>query len=424
MLDLDQLPMSPKQIISIARSTARVNIWHGSIRSGKTIASLVAWLIFIATAPRSGALVMVGRTRDTVHRNLFVPLMDPEIFGEISKYCHYTPGAPTGTILGRTIHVFGASDAKSEPTIRGMTVAGAYCDEVTVLIRALFMQLLGRMSIKGAKLFGTTNPDNPNHWLKIEFLDRAQDIGWKVWHFVIDDNKSLDPEYVAAIKSEYHGLWYKRFIMGLWVAAEGAIYPEFDPDIHVKPWASMPDMQRVLGIGMDDGTTNAAVCLMLGLGVDNRLWLMDEWRHDPAIALDRLTDAKKSEQIRKWLATQHHPRQDLPYEWFAVDPAAASIRVQLHEDHVRAVTAANNNVKYGIGLMSSLIGCHKLMVTDRCKGFITEAPGYSWDPKATQNGIDAPIKEADHSMDTARYIVASTHPIWRNYIKELAHVAC
>ena len=191
--------LSPRQVWSIARAIARVNLWTGSIRSGKTVASLLAWLLFVAHAPRGGALVVVGRTRESIARNVFGPLTDPSLFGALAQHVQYTAGAPTATILGRTIHVLGASDARAEMVLRGLTVAGAYVDEATLVAEAFWAQLLGRMSVPGARLFATTNPDGPAHWLKRQVIDRAGELGYKVFRFRLADNTHLDPAYVAQV---------------------------------------------------------------------------------------------------------------------------------------------------------------------------------------------------------------------------------
>src|SRR5690606_1012549 len=137
------LPLSPRQIESIATSTARVNLWHGAIRSGKTFASLLRWLAYVATeAPLGGELVVIGRTRESIGRNVLAPLADPALFGPAAAHVHYTPGSPTATVLGRRVHVIGASDAKAEKVLRGLTCAGALVDELTVIAHGFFVQLL------------------------------------------------------------------------------------------------------------------------------------------------------------------------------------------------------------------------------------------------------------------------------------------
>lgn len=414
--------MSDAQVASIRESGGRVNVWDGSIRSGKTVASLLRWLIFVADPPAGGALVIIGRTRDAAWRNVVAPLQDPSLFGGTAKHVVGNYGAPTVSILGRKVYVLGASDAKAEAVIRGLTIAGAYVDEATVIPEAFFTQLLGRMSVAGAQLFATTNPDNPAHWLKAKFLDRLIELpDWRRFRFTLDDNPTLAPAYVESIKREFTGLWYRRFILGEWVAAEGAIYSMWDPDKHVVEHAELPEMQRMLAVGIDYGTTNATAGLVLGLGVDRRLYLVDEWRHDPKQTHVRLTDAQLSASLRDWLTVPHLPvgPNRLPeprIEWVVVDPSAASLKVQLHNDGVTSLADADNDVAYGIRTVASGLAGGWLKVSDRCAGFITEAPGYSWDTKATEKGEDKPVKVADHSLDGGRYAITTTEALWRTHI--------
>ena len=126
-------PLSPKQLASVVESSGTVNIWEGSVRSGKTIASLLRWLIYVSTSTVRGELLIVSRTRDSAARNVFAPLTDPNLFGEAAQHITYTAGAPTATIIGRTVWVLGSSDVRSENVLRGLTCGGAYVDEVTLL---------------------------------------------------------------------------------------------------------------------------------------------------------------------------------------------------------------------------------------------------------------------------------------------------
>jgi PBSX family phage terminase large subunit len=414
---LAKIPLSEAQLDSMREAHTRVNIWSGAIRSGKTIASLLRWLIYVASAPRGGQLVVVGRTRDSVARNVFAPLQDPSLFGPVAAHVHYTAGAPTARILDRTVYVLGASDSKAEKVLRGMTVAGAYVDEVTVVAEDFFTQLLGRMSVPGAQCFCTTNPDSPAHWLKRRYLDRLTELpDWRSFTFTLDDNPSLTQSYKDSIRREYTGLWFRRFVLGEWVAAEGAVYDMWEPTKHIVAWSALPDMARLLAVGIDYGTTNATAALLLGEGVDHRLYLVDEWRHDPAHAQVRLTDSQLSAGLRDWLALGHLPRPSgLRPQWIVADPSAASFRVQLHTDGV-TTQAADNDVTYGIRLMGSLFAERQLLVSDRCTGFVAEVPGYSWDDTATAKGQDQPVKVADHSLDTGRYAITTTENLWRQAV--------
>lgn len=403
---------SEKQLTFLRQSSRRVNFTEGSIRSGKTVVTLVRWMVYIATAPYGGELVMIGRTRDAVWRNCVAPLQNPELFGANASQVVGNYGAPTVKILGRMVHVLGASDAKAEKVIRGMTVAGAYVDEATTLPEEFFTQLLGRMSVPGAQMFVSTNPDNPAHYLRRKFLDRVDSLpDWRSWHFTLEDNPSLTDEYKASIRSEFTGLWFKRFILGEWVAAEGAIFDMWAEDTHVIPHDDIPPLRRMLSVGIDYGTTNATSAVALGLGQDGILYAVDEWRYDATLSQQRHTDAQLSAGVRGWLTTL-----EAPPEWVIVDPAAASFKVQLASDGILNVMNGENDVAYGIRAVASLLGAGRLKVSDRCTGITQEAPGYSWDPKATEKGEDRPLKVADHSLDALRYAIATTETEWRPYI--------
>ncbi|MFC6581741.1 phage terminase large subunit, partial [Planomonospora parontospora] len=280
-MSLGVVRLSPAQERSIAESTARINIWTGSVRSGKTIASLLRWLMYVVTAPRGGHLVIVGKTGDTISRNVFEPLMDPSLTGPVARRIFHTRGNPTANILGRRVEIISANDVRAESRLRGLTCAGAYVDEATLIPETFFDQLLARCSVSGAKIFCTTNPDAPNHWLRKRFLLRHRELDLRFWHFVLDDNPALDPVYVANLKAEYSGLWYRRYVLGEWCMAEGAVFDMWDPDRHVVD--SLPLMERWLGVGVDYGTVNPFAALLAGVSVPDhegqrRLYLASEFR--------------------------------------------------------------------------------------------------------------------------------------------------
>lgn len=409
--------LSPRQVWSIARCTARVNLWTGSIRSGKTIASLLAWLIYVAHAPAGGALVVVGRTRESIARNVFGPLQDASLYGALARHVQYTAGAPTATILGRTVHVLGASDARAEMVLRGLTVAGAYVDEATLVSEAFWTQLLGRMSVPGARLFATTNPDGPAHWLKRQVIDRADELGYRIFRFRLADNTHLDPAYVAQITREYVGLWYRRFILGEWVQAAGAIYDTWDPARHVAPVNTLPTMDRVLAVGVDYGDTHHTRGYLLGLGPDlrdghageHRLYVLAEW------APSQATMGEQSTSLQAWLRAQPVDAWRTP-EWVAVDSAAASFRHQLHHDGVPGVRNAHKAVLPGIRTVAGLLATDRLVVADTCRHLIDRLPGYVWDDKATARGQDAPVKADDDEVDALRYAIYTTRLDWRDLV--------
>ena len=417
--------LSLKQRLSIAEAfepntqgnTAKVCIWDGAVRSGKTISSLLAFIIFVTQAPRGGELVVVGRTRESIGRNVFGPLTDPDLFGPVANYISYTPGAPTAQIFGRRVHVLGASDVRSEMVLRGLTVAGAYVDEATLVAEPFWVQLLARLSVKNAQLFATTNPDGPAHWLNKTVIKRIDELGYKRFHFLLTDNEYLmreNPQYVEQLKLEYTGLWKKRFIEGLWVQAEGAIYDMWDEPTHTINPNQIPNIDRVYMVGLDFGTNHATRAYAVGIG---RHWEQDR---DVLYTLEEfapqtgLTIGVQSRQFQDWLQ-QVTDKWGAP-DWVAVDPAAAHFRAQLFEDGVQNVMGAHNKVEPGILTISALLATEQMYISTDCRELIDHIPGYMWDAKATARGDTAPIKEDDDEVDAWRYAVYTSRRFWRDKI--------
>jgi len=407
------LPLSPKQVDFIANSDARINITSGSIRAGKSVSTLVRWLMYVADAPPSGELVVVAKTTNTAASNIFLPLQDPAMFGPLAKHVHYTRGAPSATILGRHVRVIGANDVRSEERLRGMTCAGALVDEATLVPKEFFTQLLGRMSVPGSKLFCSTNPGPPAHWLKTDFIDRVGVLDARHWHFTIDDNPSLSDEYKTAIKAEFVGLFFRRFILGEWCAAENAIYDMFDQQVHVV--AESPLVTRWPAVGIDYGTVNPFVGLLAGIGVDGRLHITSEYRWDSRREHRQKTDAEYSRAVTEWIGGYVRPGAEHPGatpEKWVVDPSAASFIQQLWRDGY-SPTPADNSVMDGIRLVSTLLGRDQLRINASCEGLIGEMAGYAWDDKAALKGEDRPVKANDHGPDALRYLAQTTEWTWR-----------
>lgn len=403
--------LSPKQLDSYVESEARINVLEGAVRSGKTVSSLLKWAKYAATAPRGGELAVIGKTAQTVARNVFAPLTDPAVVGHaVAKSISYTSGAAEARMFGRRVHVIGANDAKAEPKIRGLTGAGAYVDEATVIPEDFWDQLVARQSTPGAKLFATTNPSSPAHWLKRKWLD-ANNPSVRSWHFTLDDNPFLDPEYVAHLKRSYSGLWYRRFILGEWCAAEGAIYDSFDHDVHVVD--RIPVVVQWI-VGLDYGTTNPFHAVLIGCGDDGRLYVTAEYRYDSRTAQRQLTDAEYSERLRIWLDSVRLPNSSMRGirpSYVVVDPSALSFRTQLFRDGLTN-HPADNAVDDGIRTVASLLAAGHLLIHDSCTHLIREMSGYSWDPKAQLLGEDRPLKVDDHGVDALRYGIFTTRSVW------------
>lgn len=409
--------LSPKQARSIIEASAPINVWEGSVSSGKTLASIIWWLDYVANkAPRTGELLMIGKTIDTLYRNVLSPAMD--LFPTNECPITYTRGSSIARIFGRECAVLGAADARSETRIRGVTGAGAYVDEGSLLPdHAYYQQLVNRLRVPGARLGLTTNPDNPTHWLKSDVIDEAwDDPEIRCWHFTLDDNPGLSDEYKARIKRANRGLWYKRNILGQWVLAEGAIYEMFDPEVHVIDDHTGPVERWIVAIDYGTAGTHAAHLI----GVDERrqrIVVADEWRWVAKERQRQLTDVELVAKLHEWVTELPWPSAREPYQ-FVVDPSATSLITQMHRSGFPGVRLADNTVSDGIRGVASLMGAHRLVITRRCPGLIGEVPGYVWDPKAALVGEDKPVKLNDHSLDAVRYGVRALERWWRYWLEE------
>lgn len=417
-------PLSFKQVSSVVESTrAKIALWVGAVSAGKTIASLFAFLFAVRLCKGTGLIIIVGKTLQTIERNILAPLMDDRLFGELSRQIVHTKGSGVAVILGKEVHLVGANDSRSEEKIRGSTVELAYVDEATLLPPGFWEMLVSRLRVAGARLLATTNPGSTRHWLRLDWILNAAAKNMLVFHFTMDDNPQYfeggdpGPAYIADMKASYTGVFYDRMIKGLWTNAEGAVFDSWDREKHIIPYAKLPRMQRILGVGIDYGTTNATSAILLGLGEDRRLYAIDEWRHDSRANEVRLTNHAIVKGITGWLGTRELPDGSRPLpEWLILDPSAASLRVEMHDHGVTNAMAANNEVVYGIQTVSSVLDGGKLLISDRCTGLIGEMSEYAWDPKATERGEDKPLKVNDHSVDALRYAVTTTETNWRPYL--------
>ena len=364
----------------------RINLLEGSVSSGKTWISLVLWGFWLATMPQNQLYLMCGKSLTTLKRNCLIPL--EAMFGQ-SNFS-FSTSAKEAYLFGRRILLEGANDARSEGKIRGLTLQGAYCDELTLFPKDFFVMLLSRLRVPGAKLIATTNPDSPQHWLKREYIDRMAELDMLTMHFLLDDNTTLDRQYVESVKKEYTGVFYNRFILGEWAIAEGLIYPQFDREKHIE---QRDNPQGEWYISVDYGTLNA---------FSAGLWCYDgttayraaEYYYSGRETRKQLTNAQYLQRIQQ-LAGGHK------IECVIVDPSAASFIAELRNADF-TVRKGKNAVVDGIRRVSSALQAEKLRFSPDCKNCIREFGLYRWDESCSE---DRPIKENDHAMDDVRYFV-------------------
>lgn len=374
----------------------RINILDGSVRSGKTVITFILWGLWVATMPIDKTYLMTARTLTTLKRNCLEPMV--QFFG--AENFQYSISSKQGRLFGRNIQFEGANDAQAEAKIRGLTLQGAYVDEITLVPEDYFTMLLSRLSEKDAKLFGSTNPDSPSHWLKKKYIDRADELSIYYDTYVIDDNTFLDPEYIKSIKNEYVGVFYDRFILGKWVIAEGLVY-EFGEE-------NITDEIPVTGeyyVSCDYGTMNPFSCGLWCVNGDKAVRIKEYYYNGRETNAQR-TDEEYVDDVER-LIEGYNVRKII------VDPSAASFIAALKKRN-HNVLKANNDVMDGIRTVARFLKKGNIKIHRSCKDAINEFGLYSWNDKSVE---DAVIKENDHAMDDIRYFC---YTIMKKKVRDVA----
>ena len=377
--------MSPKQRAFWREPYHRWNVKYGATRSGKTY--LDYFIIprrIRERAGRSGLVVLMGNTRGTLQRNVIEPMQG--IYGE--RLVSSIRADNTATLFGERVHCLGADNKKHVDRLRGSSIKYCYGDEVVTWNPEVFQMLKSRLDKEYSCFDGTCNPAGPGHWLK-KFLDSDADVFSQ--QYGIDDNPFLPRSVRDALKREYTGVFYRRYILGQWVAAEGAVYPMFERARHVR--ADAPKM-RFTWVGVDYGHTNPTAFLRLGLGEDGRVWALEEYYHAAGEA-----GARSPRGYAKDLVAFAQGAQCA-----VIDPSAEGFILQAHEEcPALPLRRADNAVLPGIQLVASALDADRLAIHPRCENLIAEMEGYAWDARSQERGEDRPLKQDDHAVDALRY---------------------
>ena len=384
---------SPKQDKSFCEATHRFNIWVGAVRSGKTHASIERFIEDLKNGPPGDAMI-IGVNRTSIQRNLLVHL-----YKRLGFPCP-TEKASKAQLYGRNVWFVGAPDISAVSTIQGSTLALAYIDEATNIPEPFWKMLESRLSVKGAKLLATANPDGPAHWLKKEYLDKPG-LDLACWNFNLDDNPVLDEAFKEQLKASYSGLWYNRYILGQWAIAHGAIYDNYD---HYNEYENEFPAPNYYIVGIDYGTTNATAAVLCA--VSPRSWpqirIEAEYYYDSAKRGRSKTDQELVTDIKDFIGYKNITA-------IYVDPAAASFKIALRQADL-PVLDANNDVLLGIKICSKFIGGKNIVIHRGCTTLREHLQSYSWDSKAADRGEDKPVKKNDHILDAMRYAVCSAFP--------------
>lgn len=370
-------------------------ICDGAVRSGKTLCMGISYLCWAMRRFDDQSFGMCGKTIVSLRRNV-VSIVLP-VMRDLGFICKEKISKNYFTLeLGgrkNTFYLFGGRDESSQALIQGSTFAGVLLDEVALMPKSFVEQALARCSITGSKLWFNCNPEGPNHWFYKEWVQKSKERRSLYLHFTLEDNPALSREIVARYRKMYSGVFYRRFILGEWVAAQGRVYDFFDDSYTVK----VPKGHMIqYAVSCDYGTANPASFGFWGLC--NGTWYrLREYYYASRKEGRQKTDAEYVKDLIS-LCEGNVPRV------VVVDPSAASFIEALRREGFYVIKA-NNDVLSGIRLTADLLKGRKILICDNCEDTIREFSLYSWDEK--KFGQDAVIKQFDHAMDDIRYFATT-----------------
>ncbi len=374
-------------------------ICDGSVRAGKTLVMSFSYVMWAMNTFRDENLGMAGKTIGSFRRNVVTPLKRMLKARGYRVRDYRADNYLKITFRGKMnfFYIFGGKDESSQDLIQGITLAGMFFDEVALMPESFVNQATARCSVDRAKLWFNCNPAGPYHWFKKEWLDKLNEKNMLHIHFTMDDNLSLSERVKQRYYRMYKGIFFKRFILGLWVLAEGVIYDMFQDDVHKV--SELPTTFERYYVGVDYGTNNPCVFLLLGLR-NKKYYLIKEYYYNGR-EKGQKTDSQYAVDFKNFIQGIHVSR-------IFIDPSASSFIAELKQQGVSNLFQANNAVLDGIRTVATQLSNKTLFIHETCMNTLKECSSYIWDVKAQERGEDKPIKDNDHCLDALRYIVMGT----------------
>ncbi|MCF0247666.1 MAG: PBSX family phage terminase large subunit [Synergistes sp.] len=366
-------------------------ICDGAIRSGKTSVMAGAFISWAMREFNGNLFGLCGKTVESCVKNIVTPLISQTWFMESFPGSEYRRTdklliVKKGDVVNY-FEVFGGNDERSYQLIQGRTLAGIFLDEVALMPQSFVNQATARCSVTGSRFWFSCNPAGQAHWFNQDWILAEREKTLHL-HFELDDNPSLTEEIIERYKSIYTGLFYDRYIRGLWVSAEGVIYDMFDADEHLRT----VDESEILGdyyVACDYGASNATVFLLFARTAKS--WhCLREYYYSGRDNQHTKTNSELARDLTDWLRGIEPSR-------VIIDPSAESFTRELQKSGFYT-TKAKNDVANGISDVSSMLTGRRLTFDPSCTHIIDEFGSYVWDAKASEKGIDKPVKTDDHCV--------------------------
>ena len=365
-------------------------ICDGAVRSGKTVAMTAGFFLWSMTCFDGCAFGICGRTVSSLRRNVIRNLQD--WLGDLFIIRESVSQSMVTVIRGSVrndYYLFGGQDESSYKLIQGMTLAGVFLDEVALMPRSFVDQACARCSMEGAKLWFNCNPEGPSHWFYREWICKCAEKNVLRLHFTMQDNPGVSKNVQKKFMTMFTGVFYKRYILGQWVMAEGLIY-------NFENLADTPETPGKYYISIDYGTMNPFSAGLWWVDMEGKKAVrIREFYYDGRKNGQSLTDEEYYKNVERLAG-------DNPIEYIIIDPSAASFITLIRRRGRFSVRKARNAVVPGIRLVGSLLESGRLWVCPCCTDTIREFGSYRW-----SNEADVPVKEDDHAMDDIRYFCMS-----------------
>ena len=379
-----------KKVISCMKyENPKILVCSGAKRSGKTYVLTFVFLMHISKFKNKGySFIIGGTTQSSIRRNILNDL--ETILGKsinLSKDNHFK-------LFGNKIYCFDGANADSYKKARGFTAYGAFLNEATTLHDSFVKEVISRCSGEGARIYMDTNPENPVHSVKTDYIDKDGQrlsngqLNIKAFNFTLYDNTFLNKEYVESIEaSTPSGMFFDRDILGIWVASEGVVYQDFNKDIHYIKEANT-EFKKIF-CGVDFGWEHYGSIVVVGLGIDNKYYLIKEY-------------AYKHKDIEYWISIAKEIIKEYGNINFYCDYARPDYMHKLQVNGIRAINA-KKEVLEGITTIATLFKTNKLLILeDNVNQFKSEIYNYVW-----AKGKDEPVKQHDDVLDSLRYAIYS-----------------
>lgn len=367
----------------------------GAIRSGKTVTMGFSFVVWAMTQFDGMLFALCGKTIASLRRNVLGTLKQQldsrgyEVSERRAENCWIVSKGDRTNVF----YFFGGKDESSQDLIQGITLAGAFFDEVALMPESFVNQATARCSVTGSKFWFNCNPAGPQHWFYQQWILQAKKRRLVYLHFTMDDNLTLDEKIKARYRSQYSGVFYSRYILGLWVKAEGLVYPMFSKERHVVKGEIPYNPRHRYYVAIDYGTVNSFAAGLYDYDpVVKRAVMVRELYYKGGSA--KRVDNEAYYQMLKQLIG------DIPIEYIVIDPSASSMIETIQKYSEYLVRKADNDVLNGIQDVTKFINAGCLLFHESCKETFKEFEQYSWDEDKDEDTV---IKEFDHSMDQIRY---------------------